>query len=84
MFDHLEGEPDGLKVRAASGATKDPHLLEMNEESENISASRRLRFALLVQDSVQGDRDDPEPPLVTRPFGHASQVNFSHRKSWAG
>ncbi|KAL1198785.1 hypothetical protein V5N11_036080 [Cardamine amara subsp. amara] len=24
-------------------------------------------------DSVQSDRDDPNPPLVTKPFGHASQ-----------
>jgi hypothetical protein len=31
-------------------------------------------FVQDLQDNVQGDRDDPEPPLVTRPFGHASQV----------
>ena len=27
-----------------------------------------------VQEAVQSDRDDPDQPLVTHPFGHASQV----------
>ncbi|XP_039022049.1 uncharacterized protein LOC120154337, partial [Hibiscus syriacus] len=31
------------------------------------------------QDRVQADRDDPSLPLVTAPFGHASQVvNFAY------
>lgn len=29
---------------------------------------------ILAQESVQADRDDPSLPLVTAPFGHASQV----------
>ncbi|CAI5461499.1 unnamed protein product [Closterium sp. Yama58-4] len=35
-----------------------------------------LLFSVLLSrglERVQEDRDDPEPPLVTRPFGHASQ-----------
>jgi hypothetical protein len=27
-----------------------------------------------IQENIQADRDDPSQPLVTAPFGHASQV----------
>jgi hypothetical protein len=36
-----------------------------------------LLFSALLSrglDAVQADRDDPDQPLVTPPFGHASQV----------
>jgi hypothetical protein len=29
---------------------------------------------LCTQERIQADRDDPSLPLVTAPFGHASQV----------
>jgi hypothetical protein len=31
-------------------------------------------WVVFKQDAVQSDRDDPDQPLVTPPFGHASQV----------
>jgi hypothetical protein len=31
-------------------------------------------LGVVNQDAVQADRDDPDQPLVTPPFGHASQV----------
>uniref|UniRef100_M1C884 Uncharacterized protein n=1 Tax=Solanum tuberosum TaxID=4113 RepID=M1C884_SOLTU len=33
-----------------------------------------------VQESVQADRDDPSQPLVTAPFGHASQVSRDDKR----
>lgn len=33
-----------------------------------------MKHVVNLKDAIQADRDDPTLPLVTAPFGHASQV----------
>ncbi|CAI5971380.1 unnamed protein product [Closterium sp. NIES-65] len=68
-----------VRVRHLAGAShadvaKALHRLFPVFESD-FGALLLLFSALLSRgpERVQEDRDDPEPPLVTRPFGHASQ-----------
>uniref|UniRef100_A0A0D6QZU1 ubiquitinyl hydrolase 1 n=1 Tax=Araucaria cunninghamii TaxID=56994 RepID=A0A0D6QZU1_ARACU len=68
------------KVLRINTFTSQNALVELLKEMLPVFQSRMgallfLFSALLSRglDAVQADRDDPAPPLVTAPFGHASQ-----------
>lgn len=44
------------------------------EQDVHVLHSATHKSNSILQDAIQSDRDDPGQPLVTPPFGHASQA----------
>ncbi|CAN0881838.1 Ubiquitin carboxyl-terminal hydrolase MINDY-3 [Linum grandiflorum] len=76
----IESASDLQKVLRIDTVTKEASALQRLQDTIPIFRSRMGALLFLISallsrglDKVQADRDDPSLPLVTAPFGHASQ-----------